>query len=159
MSRWPDDPTAYRPSPGWLGISVVVLMLAILAVLGSLVWTSAHHHIVVTELTGDWGQPGHRDTQLSITTETKTSRQGEQQVSRQTGDLLMNGSLAGQPVGGRIAVSRFPPWGSTLHAVILGRSWSLRSERGGEALALIDDSGRVTLLTRVNRWPPTVPKP
>jgi hypothetical protein len=159
MSRWPDDPSAYRPSPGWLGIGVVLIMLAIFAVLGSLVWTSAHHHILVTELTGDWAQPGHRETRLSIAPDTQTYGQGEQQVERQNGDLLMNGSIAGQPVGGRVVVSRFPPWGSTLHATLLGRSWSLRSERGGAALALVDDSGHVTRLVRVNRWPAFVPRP
>jgi hypothetical protein len=139
------------PSPGWLGILVVIVMLAIFAVLFSLVWTSAHHHILVTELTGDWGQPGHRDTRLSITPETATYGQ--------TGELLMNGSIAGHPVGGRVVVSRFPPWGSTLHATLLGRSRSLRSERGGAALALIDDSGHVTRLVRVKRWPVFVPRP
>ena len=31
MSRWPDDPTAYRPSARWLGVVVVGLVLVVFA--------------------------------------------------------------------------------------------------------------------------------
>ena len=54
MSRWPDDPTSYRPSSRWLGTVVVAVMLGVFAVIGTWMWMGAHHSTLMRQATGDW---------------------------------------------------------------------------------------------------------
>jgi hypothetical protein len=151
MSRWPDDPTRFRPSPGWLGVIVVLILLGIFGAIFGSMWIAAHHNTLVSELTGDWVQssPGS-GTKLSIVAETRTYQYGpDNTVTRDTGDLLVTGLIDGRAVSGRIAVPRFPPWDSTVQTTLLGRRWTLRGERSGQRLSLISDSGQVTTLSAV----------
>jgi len=146
VSRWPDDPTAYRPSVRWLGIVVVALMLGIFALIGTWMWMSAHHSSLVSQLSGDWTGTG---ITLRVFPETKTYEySATNTVSRETGDLLVDGSIASRSVSGRVVVPRFPPWGASVSTTLLGRGWTLRATDGGQHLVLVDDSGRVTILTR-----------
>ena len=147
MSRWPDDPTRFRPSPGWIGVIVVFVVLGIFAVIFGSMWSAAHHNSLVAHLTGDWSNPGAR-TELSILAETRTYQySADNSVTRDTGALLVKGSIDGRAVSGRIVASGFPPWGSTVQTTLLGRHWTLRSEGSGLRLSLIDDSGKVTTLS------------
>lgn len=149
MSRWPDDPTRFRPSAGWLGVIVVLILLGIFGAIFGSIWIAAHHNGLVSQLTGDWVQSGPGSgTRLSIVAETKTYEYGpDNWVTRGTGDLLVTGSIDGREVSGRIVVPGFPPWGSTVQTTLLGRRWTLRDERSGRRLSLISDSGQVTTLS------------
>jgi hypothetical protein len=149
MSRWPDDPTRFRPRPGWLGVIVVLLMLGIFGAIFGSMWVAAHHNTIVSQLTGDWVQSGPGSgTRLSIVAETTTYQYSpDNSVTRETGDLLVKGSIDGRAVSGRIAVPRFPPWGSTVQTTLLGRRWTLQGERSGRRLSLISESGQVTTLS------------
>jgi len=147
MSRWPDDPTRFRPSPGWLGVIVVFVMLGIFAAIGGSMWSAAHHNTLVARLTGDWSSHDSR-TELSILEETRTYQySADNSVTRETGALLVKGSIDGRTVSGRIVVSGFPPWGSTVQTTLRGRRWTLRSEGSGGTLALVSDSGQATTLS------------
>lgn len=149
MSRWPDDPSRFRPSPGWLGVVVVLIVLGIFGLIFGSMWIAAHHNTLVSQLTGDWVQssPGS-GTELSILAETRTYEYSpDDSVTRDTGDLLVKGSIDGRAVSGRIVVPGFPPWGSTVQTTLLGRRWTLHSERSGRRLSLISDSGQVTTLS------------
>jgi hypothetical protein len=146
VSRWPDDPTAHRPSARWLGVVVVAVMLGIFALIGTWMRMSAHHSSLVSQLSGDWTKTG---ITLRVFPETKTYEySATDTVSRETGDLLVEGTIAGRTVSGRrVAVPRFPPWGSSVSTTLLSRDWTLRAD-GGQRLILVDDSGQVTTLTR-----------
>jgi hypothetical protein len=157
MSRWPDDPTRFRPSPGWLGVIVVSVMLGIFAVIGGFMWSAAHHNTLAAQLTGDWSSPGSR-TELSILAETRTYQYSAgYSVTRETGDLLVKGSIDGRAVSGRIVVPGFPPWGSTVQTTLRGRRWTLRSEGSGLSLSLVSESGQVTTLSAAQRALPSYP--
>ena len=148
MSRWPDDPTRFRPSTGWIGVIVVLMLLGICGAIFGSMWVAAHHNTLVSQLTGDWVQssPGS-GTELSIVAETKTYvYSADHSVTRETGGLLVKGSIDRRAVSGRIVVPGFPPWGSTVQTTLLGRRWTLRVERSGRRLSLISDSGQVTTL-------------
>ena len=149
MSRWPDDPTAYRPSVRWVGIVVVAMICGIFGLIGTYMWMAAHHNRVVAQFSQEWVFAGHGPkTSLSISPQTRTYVYSpEDTVTRETGDLLVEGWIDGRPVDGRIAVPRFPPWGSTLSVTLLGRVWTLRCENAGRRLQLVGDSGQVMILT------------
>jgi hypothetical protein len=151
MSRWPDDPTAFRPSTGWVGVVVVAVMLGIFGLIGTYMWMSAHHNRLVAQVTGEWVLAGQGPrTQLSLSPQTKTYQySATDTVTRETGDLLIKGWIDGRPVSGRIAVPRFPPWGSTLSVALLGRTWTLRREATGRRLQFVGDSGQIMILTPV----------
>jgi hypothetical protein len=146
VSRWPDDPTAYRPSSRWLGIVVLAVMLGILAVIGTWIWMGAHHSSLVARTSGDWTGSG---VTLSVTPETRTYRYSATDTrTRETGDLLIEGKIDGRNVSDRIAVRRFPPWGDSLSTSLLDRIWHLHTEDGGQRLVLVGDGGRSITLTR-----------
>ncbi len=149
IDRWPDDPTAFRPSVRWAGIVVVAMMCAILGLIGTSMWMAAHHNRVVAEFSQEWVFAGHGPkTSFSISPQTRTYVYSpEDTVTRETGDLLIEGWVDGRPVDGRIAVPRFPPWGSTLSVTLLGKSWTLRCEDAGRRLQLVGGSGQVMVLT------------
>ena len=149
VSRGPDDPTAYRPSVRWAGIVVVAMLCAIFGLIGTYMWMAAHHNRVVAEFSQEWVLVGHGPkTSLAISPQTRTSVYGpEDTVTRETGDLRIEGWIDGRPVHGRIAVPRFPPWGSTLSVKLLGKVWTLRYENAGRRLHLVSDSGQVMNLT------------
>jgi hypothetical protein len=145
MSRWPDDPTAYRPSTRWLGIVVVAVMCAIFALMGTWMWMSAHHSSLVSELSGSWTSASAK---LIVFPETETYEYSAGDTrTRETGDLLVRGAIDGRAVSGRIAVPRFPPWGTSASTTLLGRSYTLQVQDDGKRLALVDDSGRTITLT------------
>jgi len=146
MSRWPDDPSSYRPSSRWLGIVVVAVMLGIVALIGTWMWMSAHHSSLVSQATGDWTGSG---VTLTISPETRTYQYSASDTrTRETGDLVAQGTIDGQSVSGRIAVPRFPPWGSTLSPSLGGHAWTLRGQDGGRKLVMVSDRGRSITLTR-----------
>jgi hypothetical protein len=146
LSRWPDDPTAYRPSARWLGIVVVAVMLGIFALIGTWMWMGAHHSSLVSQVSGDWTSSSAK---LLVYPETRAYQySATESRTRETGDLLVKGSIGGHEVSGRVSVSDFPPWGASVSTTLLGRTWTLRAEGEGQRLALIDDDGRVTILTR-----------
>ena len=149
MSRWPDDPTRFRPSTGWLGVVVALVVFGIFGLIFGSMRMAAHHNRLVAQLSGDWVQssPGS-GTELSIVAETRTYEYSpDKTVTRDTGNLLVKGSIDGRAVSGRTVVPRLPPWGSTVQTTLLGRRWTLRSERQGSRLALISGSGQVTTLS------------
>jgi hypothetical protein len=146
MSRWPDDPTSYRPSARWLGIVVVAIMLGIFALIGTWMWMSAHHSSLVSRASGDRTGSG---VTLTVSPETRTYEYSATDMrTRETGDLVAQGTIDGQSVSGRIAVPRFPPWGGTLSTSLGGRAWTLRAQDGGRSLVLAGDGGRSVTLSR-----------
>jgi len=146
MSRWPDDPTSYRPSSRWLGIVVVAVMLGVFALIGTWMWMGAHHSSLVSQASGDWTGSG---VTLTVSPETRTYQYSATDTrTRETGDLVVEGTIDGQSVSGRIAVPRFPPWGSTLGTSLDGHTWTLRTQDDGRQLVLVSDSGRSVTLTR-----------
>ena len=149
MSRWPDDPTAYRPSPRWLGVAVVAVMLGLFALIGTWMWMSAHHSTLVSQASGDWTGSG---ITLTVSPETRTYQYSASDArTRETGDLVVAGTVDGHNVSGRIAVPRFPPWGDTLSTRLFGHTWTLRTQDGGRKLVLVSDSGRSVTLTSAQR--------
>jgi hypothetical protein len=145
VSRWPDDPTAYRPSARWLGVVVVAVMLGIFVVIGTWMWMAAHHSSIVSQASGDWTGSG---ATLTVSPETRTYQYSASDArTRETGDLVVEGTIDGQSVSGRIGVPRFPPWGDTLSASLLGHTWTLRTQDGGRTLVLVSDRGRSITLT------------
>ena len=148
MNRWPDDPTAFRPSTGWVGVVTVAMMLGIFGLIGTYMRMSAHHNSLVARVTGELVLAGQGPrTRLSLSPETRTYQYSATNTfTRETGDLLIRGWIAGQPVSGRIALPRFPPWGSTLSTTLLGRRWTLHCDRAGRSLRLVSDSGQVMTL-------------
>lgn len=145
MSRWPDDPTSYRPSSRWLGLVVVAVMLGIFALIGTWMWMSAHHSSLVSQTTGDWSGSG---VTLTVSPETRTYQYSASDTqTRETGDLLAEGTIDGRSVSGRIAVPRFPPWGGTLSTSLDGHTWALHAQDDGRTLVLTDDDGRSVTLT------------
>jgi hypothetical protein len=146
MSRWPDDPTSHRPSSRWLGIVVVALMFGIFALIGTWMWMSAHHSSLVSRASGDWFGSG---VTLTVSPETRTYQYSATDTqTRETGDLVIQGTVDGQSVSGRIALPRFPPWGGTLSTSLDGHTWTLRAQDGGRRLVLVSDGGRSITLTR-----------
>lgn len=146
MSRWPDDPTSHRPSSRWLGIVVVAVMLGIFVVIGTWMWMSAHHSSLVSQASGDWTGSG---ITLTISRETRSYQYSATDTrTRETGDLVVEGTIDGQSVSGRVAVPRFPPWGSTLGSSLGGHSWTLHPQDAGRTLVLVSDGSRSITLTR-----------
>ena len=150
VSRWPDDPTAYRPSVRWLGIIVVLVMVAIFAVIGGLLWMSVHHNAFEAQLTGQWAaRAGTSAVTLTVAPETKTyTYSATNVVTRETGALLVTGSITGRQVSGRIVMHGFPPWGSSVQTTLLGKPWTLSSQDSGRRLVLVSQSGQTTTLSQ-----------
>jgi len=145
VSRWPDDPRRFTPSPRWFGVGVVLVMVGIFAVIGVFIWTAGHHRELVAEFSGVWVQPGAGGgARLSITEETKTHQfSADESTTRATGDLLVTGTIDGRPVSGRIVPPDFPPWGSTVHTKLLGAEWTLSTASPRRELTATSDAGRV----------------
>jgi hypothetical protein len=121
-------------------------MLGVLALVGTWMWMGAHHTSLVSQISGDWTASG---VTLNVFAEEKTYEYSAiSTYTRETGDLLVEGTIGGRRAGGRAAVPRFPPWGASVDAVMFGRTWTLRAEGGGQRLVLVDDSGRTTTLRR-----------
>jgi hypothetical protein len=150
VSRWPDDPSAFRPSARWLGVVVVGVMLGVFACIGVSMWVSAHHYSLVSQLTGDWAQSGAGSgDRLAIAHEEKTYRySATDTVTRDTGALLVSGSISGREVSGRIVVPHFPPWGSTVSVKLLDSGWTIRCEGAGQRLSILNEVGQVTTFVR-----------
>ena len=117
MSRWPDDPTSYRPSARWLGVVVVVVMLGIFAVIGTFMWMSARHSALVWQLAGAW-------------TESSPGSESRLQISGGAGDLFVEGSIAGRQVSGGIDVPRTGGACSVISASTTARGSCATTTRG-----------------------------
>jgi hypothetical protein len=134
MSRWPDDPTSYRPSARWLGVVVVVVMLGIFAVIGAFMWMSARHSSLVSQLGGAW-------------TASSPGSESRLQISGGAGDLVVEGSIAGRQVSGGIDVPR-TWWGSLGDLSINDGSWIMRYDDSGRTLLVTGVDGTVMTFTR-----------
>jgi hypothetical protein len=127
MSRWPDDPTQFRPSPRWLGVVVVGVMLAICAVIGVAMWTSAHKADLVGEFSGSWHQSDTNGAaRLTIAEEMQAFDDGATGMEdRPTGYFTVVMTTPAGEVAGKARVSGFPPWSTTLHVTLDGQEWTL----------------------------------
>ena len=144
MSRWPDDPTSHKPSPKWMGVVAVGLMVVIFAVLGTAGWTGRHHADLIDRFSGTWTESDTDGADsLTIEEEMKTVEIASGDIRETpTGDLTVTGKLNGRPVRGRIVVSGFPPWSSTLEATLGGQHWVFRYDADSVEVTVTGENGR-----------------
>ncbi|HMK91940.1 MAG TPA: hypothetical protein VK576_02980 [Thermoleophilia bacterium] len=145
----PSATTPWQEGGRWLAIGVIVVLVVIFGGIAGVFWVAAHRSQMTRELTGEWVAASPSTTRLSIRLEERSDPNGEHSAygvtARAGGDLLVEGSIDGQTVGGRFTVPRFPPWGSTVHLTLAGERWTLTTDRN--TLTLTSDAGRQTTLS------------
>ena len=126
----------------WLGVAVALILAAVILGIGLAIWTSSHHNALASALTGEWQAPGSSgSTALSI-------YPGAPDTSYDTlaKGLRVEGSIGGRPVKGIITVPKWPPWGSTVHATLLGEQWTLQPDRAQHRLEITSEAGKTIVL-------------
>jgi hypothetical protein len=140
VTRRVRDGLALNRKP-WLGVAVALVLVLVIGGIFLAIWATSHHNSLASDMTGEWQAAAQNEATLSI-------YPGDPNTSYDTltKGLFVEGSIGGRPVKGVIAVPKWPPWGSSVQASLLGQQWSLRPERAQHRLVLTSASGETIVL-------------
>jgi hypothetical protein len=127
----------------WLPFAVIVALAAFLGMLALFIWAEGNHNALASNLSGAWSvREGAGGPALTIESDRRSKA-----VGFLAPDLVFEGTLDGQSVGGKIDLPTFPPWESTIRARLLGEVWTLHAAAWPHVLTMVSESGWVIRFT------------